>query len=58
MLGQMLAIGMLAIEIECSEQQTSADDAGRCCWPGQMLLADVGRRCWAWRMLLTEWCSA
>src|SRR5215472_4636078 len=56
MLGQMLAIEMLVIEIECSEQQMSADDAGRCCWPGQMLLADVGRRCWpgrcCWQMLL------
>ena len=43
MLGQMLAIEMLVIEIECSEQQMSADDAGRCCWPGQMLLADTTR---------------
>jgi hypothetical protein len=43
------AIEMLAIEIECSKQQMSADDAGRCCWPGQMLRADVGRRCWPGR---------
>ena len=40
---------MLVIGIECSEQQTSADVAGRCCWPAQMLLADVGRRCWPGR---------
>jgi hypothetical protein len=59
---EMLLIEMLLIEIEYSEQQMSPDDAGRCCWPGQMLLADVGRRCWTagcyWQMLLAEWCSA
>jgi hypothetical protein len=58
MLGQMLAIEMLVIEIECSEQQMPADDAGRCCWPGP----DVTGRCWqtmlAWQMLLAEWCDA
>jgi hypothetical protein len=60
MLGQMLAIEMLIIEIECSEQQMLADVAGRCCWPGQMLLADADadRCCWqtmlAWQMLLAD----
>jgi hypothetical protein len=52
MLGQMLAIEMLLIEIECSEQQMSADDAGRCCGLGrcywQMLAYDAGPAgcCW------------
>jgi hypothetical protein len=46
MLGQTLAIEMLVIELECSEQQRSADDAGRCCGLGrcywQMLADDAG----------------
>jgi hypothetical protein len=26
--------------LSADEQQMSADVAGRCCWPGQMLLAE------------------
>jgi hypothetical protein len=55
MLGQMLAIEMLVIEIECSEQQMSADDAGRCCGLGrcywQMLADDAGLADVAGRMV-------
>jgi hypothetical protein len=49
------AIAMLAIEIECSEQQMSADDAGRCCGLGrcywQMLADDAGLADVAGRMV-------
>jgi len=55
MLGQMLAIEMPVIEIECSEQQMSADDAGRCCGLGrcywQMLADDAGLADVAGRMV-------
>ena len=55
MLGQMLAIEMLVIEIECSEQQMPAmllaDVAGlgRCYW--QMLADDAGLADVAGRMV-------
>ena len=61
------AIEMLAIEIECSEQQMSADvtgravGLGRCYWQMLTLTDVVGRQCWpgrcCWQMLLAEWCS-
>jgi hypothetical protein len=55
MLEQMLAIEMLVIEIECNEQQMSADDAGRCCGLGrcywQMLADDAGLADVAGRMV-------
>jgi len=67
-LAQMLGpLRCWLLRLSADDQQMSADVAGRCWWPGQMLLADVGRRCWpgrcwqtmlAWQMLLAEWCSA